>query len=99
MLAVLQTVFALQDIEQLRCDNVAEDGQSVLQLGPINGSRFIANDSPSKRSKARCQRWCAMVRCFGRGTRAHLYECPQVGELWLTGQQCLGTGLGHAKPH
>jgi hypothetical protein len=39
--SAVQTVFALQDIEQLRSDKVAKVGQSILQLGPINGARFI----------------------------------------------------------
>jgi hypothetical protein len=40
-ISAVQTVFALQDIEQLRGHKVAEVSQSVLQLGSINGARFI----------------------------------------------------------
>ena len=41
-ISAVQTVFALQDIEQLWGDNVAEVGQSVLQLCTIDGARPIA---------------------------------------------------------
>ena len=41
-ISAVQTVFALQNIEQLWGDNVAEVGQSILQLGTIDGARPIA---------------------------------------------------------
>lgn len=38
----VQTVFVLQNIEQLRGDHVAEVGQSIVQLGTIDCTGFIA---------------------------------------------------------
>ena len=40
--STVQTVFALQDVEQLRGDLVTQVFQSLLQLGAVNAARSIA---------------------------------------------------------
>ena len=38
----IHTIFALEEVEQPRGEVVAELGESLLQLAPVNGARAIA---------------------------------------------------------
>ena len=83
--STVQTVFALQDVEQLRGDLVTQVFQSLLQLGAVNAARSIAVKA-GKDTLPVLVRYCQML-FFGVGyeeegvhTFMHFHSSVNLGE-------------------